>query len=65
MRRLESDPDEQREIDDALGRAATPMHEQDTIEFDSREVIEGLHMVTEPDSGRSIFVDRSLLDEAL
>lgn len=42
MRRVESDPEEQREIQNALSRAATPTHEQDTEEFDSREVIAAL-----------------------
>jgi hypothetical protein len=32
-RRVENLPEEQREIDDALARAATPMH-QPTVEFD-------------------------------
>lgn len=33
---------EEQEIDEALKRQAIPSHEQDTIEFDSRSVIEGL-----------------------
>jgi hypothetical protein len=42
MRRVESDPEEVREIEEALSRQATPTHEQDTIEFDSLAVIRGL-----------------------
>lgn len=55
MKRIERDPEELREIDDALARAAAPMHmtdsvapdEQPTIEFDSREVIRGLGQLGE------------------
>lgn len=50
MKRIESDPEEIAEIEEALQRAAAPMHaiversEQPTEEFDSRAVIEGLRL---------------------
>jgi hypothetical protein len=62
MKRIESDPDEQREIDEALSRAATPTHmpkgwvhaidrfaeqEQPTEEFDSRELLTRLGQTAE------------------
>lgn len=43
MKRIESDPEEQREIEEAISRAATPTHEQPTEEFDSQAVIRGIH----------------------
>jgi hypothetical protein len=39
MRRIESDPEEQKEIEEALSRAATPMHEQPTEEIDTQEIL--------------------------
>lgn len=39
MRRIESDPEEQREIEEALARAATPMHERVTEEIDTQELL--------------------------
>lgn len=47
MKRIEDLPEEQREVAEALQRAATPTHEpseQITEEFDSRAVIEGLRL---------------------
>jgi len=62
MRRIESDPDELREIDEAISRAAIPSHmpkgwmqavdrfaeqEQPTEEFDSRELLTRLGQTAE------------------
>jgi hypothetical protein len=40
--RLEQDPDEQRQLEEALARQATPTHEQPTEEFDAADVLKGL-----------------------
>lgn len=39
MRRIEQDPEEVRQEEEAMARAATPTHEQPTEEFDSRELL--------------------------
>jgi len=39
MRRLEQDPEEIRQEEDALSRAATPTHEQITEEIDTQEIL--------------------------
>jgi hypothetical protein len=49
--RLESDPEEVRQEEEAMAWAATPMHEQPTIEFDSREVLRGLGRLGEFGAG--------------
>jgi hypothetical protein len=54
MRRLESDPEEVAQMEDALSRAATPMHEQITEEFSSLEVLRGLQ--AEIDARREAWV---------
>ena len=39
MRRIEQDPEEVKQEEEAMSRAATPTNEQPTEEFDSRELL--------------------------
>lgn len=47
--RIEQDPDETKQEENAIRRAATPMHEQVTEDFDSRELILRLGQTTNLD----------------
>ena len=45
MRRIKQDPEEIRQMEDALSRAATPTHEQITEEFNSLAYLQQLQIL--------------------